>query len=93
MTLQLSIKRRQFSFLGQKCQNGIVDELLFVLRKETLERRMRKREDKCETYSGKQAAENPTRLRQTHILCHCMKHSTVGYVGIESEDSVGKISI
>lgn len=31
--------------------------------------------------------------RQTHVLRYCMQNSTVGYVGIESEDCIGKVAI
>lgn len=39
MAFQLSVESRQLSLLGQKSQDGVVDELLFVLREKTLKRR------------------------------------------------------
>lgn len=93
MTLQLSVKCRLFSLLGQKCQNGIVDELLFILREKTLKRKMRKTEPSVRPGEEDRWRENHSGLDHTHVLRHCMKHSAVGYVGIKSEHGVSKISI
>lgn len=43
MALQLGVQGRQLELLGQKSQDGIVDELLFVLREEALRRTERDR--------------------------------------------------
>lgn len=93
MTLQLSVKCRQFSLLGQKCQNGIVDELLFVLREKTLGKKMRKTEPSVRAGEEDRWKENHSGLEHTYILRHCMKHPAVGYVGIEPEHGISKISI
>lgn len=93
MALQLSVKSRQLSLLGQKCQNGIVDELLFVLRKKTLKRKMRKTQPSVRRGEEDRWTERHSGLEHTHILRHCMKHSAVGYVGIKSVHGISKISI
>lgn len=33
------------------------------------------------------------RLGHTHVLRYCMQHSTVGYVSIESEHCICKVSV
>lgn len=42
MALQLGVESRQLGLLGQKSQDGVVDELLFVLREKTLRRGKRR---------------------------------------------------
>lgn len=98
MALQLCVDSRQLGFLGQKCQDGVVDQLLFVLGEQTLMRHGRQKSERkeceCECDLCLDGEEHINhRAEHTHVLCYCVQNSTVGNVGIESVHCICKVSI
>ena len=66
---------------------------LFSEKRPWRENRKKRQRNECESCSGRWMDINHAGLEHTHILGYCMQHSTVGYVGVESEHCICKVAI